>query len=186
MRLTTVSSRYNPKYTTETRINPTLSPYNMIWGTFYFNRKPMVPPGCKIIVHEKPGNAGHDHFMDYPSFTLDPLWMDIARTRFISQRIGWSNQQTLLIFFTINQNALCVNNRFHHKDSCQYREVLGKTYKSIANQKNGEGKRTAFQKLVNFFLKRRKWSGMRWIQIWGWKILGQRAHQDIRYGSNQS
>ena len=28
-----------------TRINPTLSAYNMILGTFYFNRTPMEPPG---------------------------------------------------------------------------------------------------------------------------------------------
>ena len=24
----------------------------MIWGTFDFNRTPMGPPGCKIIVHD--------------------------------------------------------------------------------------------------------------------------------------
>ena len=53
-------------------INPPLSEYNMILVTFYFNSTPMVPPGCKIIFHEKPGNTGCGHFMEYPGFTLSP------------------------------------------------------------------------------------------------------------------
>ena len=40
------------------RINPTLSAYNMIWVTLYFNWTPMGPPGCKIIVYEKPVKRG--------------------------------------------------------------------------------------------------------------------------------
>jgi hypothetical protein len=35
------------------RINPKLSAYQQIWGNFDFNKTPMAPPGCKIIVHER-------------------------------------------------------------------------------------------------------------------------------------
>jgi hypothetical protein len=35
------------------RINPKLSAYQQIWGNFDFNRTPMAPPGCKVIVHER-------------------------------------------------------------------------------------------------------------------------------------
>ena len=35
-----------------------ISSYNMIWGTFYFTRTPMEPPGCKLIVHERPVKLG--------------------------------------------------------------------------------------------------------------------------------
>jgi hypothetical protein len=35
------------------RINPKLSAYQQIWGNFDFNRTPMAPPGCRVIVHER-------------------------------------------------------------------------------------------------------------------------------------
>jgi hypothetical protein len=35
------------------RINPKLSPYQQIWRNFDFNKTPMAPPGCKVIVHER-------------------------------------------------------------------------------------------------------------------------------------
>jgi hypothetical protein len=35
------------------RINPKLSAYQQIWGNFDFNKTPMAPPGCKVIVHER-------------------------------------------------------------------------------------------------------------------------------------
>jgi hypothetical protein len=37
----------------QSRINPQLSAYQQIWGNFDFNRTPMAPPGCKVIVHER-------------------------------------------------------------------------------------------------------------------------------------
>ena len=36
------------------RINPKLSLYAQIWGQFDFNKTPLVPPGTKLILHEKP------------------------------------------------------------------------------------------------------------------------------------
>jgi hypothetical protein len=36
------------------RRNPKISTYNMLEGTFNYNRTPMAPPGRKVIIHEKP------------------------------------------------------------------------------------------------------------------------------------
>ena len=36
------------------RINPKLSAYNQIWGNFDYNKTPLAPPGCKVVVHEFP------------------------------------------------------------------------------------------------------------------------------------
>ena len=35
-------------------INPKLSAYTQLHGAFDFNRTPLVPPGIKIIIHNKP------------------------------------------------------------------------------------------------------------------------------------
>ena len=55
------------------RINPTLSAYNMIWGKFYFNRTPMGPLECKIIVHENPGKREAWAFHRVPGFYIGPF-----------------------------------------------------------------------------------------------------------------
>jgi hypothetical protein len=34
------------------RLNPQLSAYKHLQGTFYFNRTPLAPPGCKVIIHK--------------------------------------------------------------------------------------------------------------------------------------
>ena len=86
-----------------TIINPTLSAYNMIWGTFYFNMTPMEPPGCKITVHEKPVKRRSWTFYGIPSFILDPLIMDITHTRFKSQRQEQSDHNTLSNVSTIRK-----------------------------------------------------------------------------------
>ena len=36
------------------RLNPKLSAYAQLEGTFDFNRTPLAPPGARVIVHEKP------------------------------------------------------------------------------------------------------------------------------------
>ena len=36
------------------RLNPKLSAYAQLEGTFDFNRTPLAPPGTRVIVHEKP------------------------------------------------------------------------------------------------------------------------------------
>jgi hypothetical protein len=34
------------------QINPKLSAYQQVWGNFDFNKTPLAPPGCKVVVHE--------------------------------------------------------------------------------------------------------------------------------------
>jgi hypothetical protein len=36
------------------RLNLRLSTYEHLQGTFDFNRTPLVPPGCRAIIHERP------------------------------------------------------------------------------------------------------------------------------------
>jgi hypothetical protein len=40
------------------RINPRLSAYAQLSGAFDYNTTPLVPPGIKCIIHEKPGQRG--------------------------------------------------------------------------------------------------------------------------------
>ena len=40
------------------RLNPKLSSYAQLNGTFDYNRTPMPPPGTRTLVHEKPHNRG--------------------------------------------------------------------------------------------------------------------------------
>ena len=37
-------------------VNPALSVYAYLYGRYYFNKYPMLPPGTRIIVHNKPVN----------------------------------------------------------------------------------------------------------------------------------
>ena len=38
------------------RVNPALSAYAYLFGTYGFNKSPMAQPGTRVIVHKKPGN----------------------------------------------------------------------------------------------------------------------------------
>ena len=55
------------------RINPTISSYNMIWGSFYFGSIIMGPPGWKIIFHENPGKRVSRAFHGLPGFLIGPF-----------------------------------------------------------------------------------------------------------------
>ena len=37
----------------KSRIHPTLSSYEELEGKFNYNKTPLFPPGCKVLVHEK-------------------------------------------------------------------------------------------------------------------------------------
>ena len=45
----------------------------MFWGTFEFNRIPMGPPGCKIVVHEEPGKRGSWSLHGLTGFYIGPF-----------------------------------------------------------------------------------------------------------------
>ena len=48
------------------RINPKLSAWAQIHGTFDFNRTPIAPPGIRVLAHQKPANrdSWEPHAMD--------------------------------------------------------------------------------------------------------------------------
>ena len=45
-----------PNLLRQSRINPTLSAHAQLHCQFDFNATPLVPPGTKVIVHQKPSN----------------------------------------------------------------------------------------------------------------------------------
>ena len=36
------------------RVNPRISAYNQVWGNFRYDKTPLAPPGCKVVVHKSP------------------------------------------------------------------------------------------------------------------------------------
>jgi len=40
------------------RINPKLSAYQQVWGNFDFNKTPLAPSGCKVVLHERAMERG--------------------------------------------------------------------------------------------------------------------------------
>ena len=42
----------------QSNTNPKVSAYEQLEGTFDFNKTPLVPPGTKVIAHEKPSQRG--------------------------------------------------------------------------------------------------------------------------------
>jgi hypothetical protein len=40
------------------QINPKLLAYQQVWGNFDFNKTPLAPPGCKVVVHERAMERG--------------------------------------------------------------------------------------------------------------------------------
>ena len=54
------------------RINPKLSAYAHLHGAFDFNRTPLVPPGTKIIIHDKPAIRGSWETRGYEGWYIGP------------------------------------------------------------------------------------------------------------------
>ena len=77
------------------RINPRLSAYNQIHGIFNYEKTPLAPPGCQVIVHERPqerrtwadhgvtgfyiGPAMH-HFRNYYSYIPTTRGVRVSNT----------------------------------------------------------------------------------------------------------
>jgi hypothetical protein len=87
------------------RINPRLSAHAQIYGAFDYNRTPLAPPGCKVLVHEKPSVRGTwaPHAVDgwylgpalahYRCYTV---WVwDTASTR-VSDTVEWFPQHVTM------------------------------------------------------------------------------------------
>jgi hypothetical protein len=87
------------------RINPNLSAWAQVHGTFDFDRTPIAPPGTRVLVHSKPGDrtTWAPHALDgwYIGPTLDHyrchrVWMVDTRRERISDTLSWFPQQVRL------------------------------------------------------------------------------------------
>ena len=50
------------------RINPQLSAWSFLFGVHNFNKTPLLPPGTKLVVHEKPSQKSSWSFHDQPGW----------------------------------------------------------------------------------------------------------------------
>jgi hypothetical protein len=80
------------------RINPKLSAWAQVNGTFDFNRTPLGPPGCRVLAHEKPANRttwsphGLDGWYTGPalsSYRCYTIWIWETRADRICDTITW-------------------------------------------------------------------------------------------------
>ena len=80
------------------RINPKLSAWAQVNGLFDFNRRPLAPPGCRVLVHEKPQNrtTWSPHALDgwyvgpaLESYRCYRIWIWDTRTTRICDTVSW-------------------------------------------------------------------------------------------------
>ena len=55
-----------------TRINPRLSAYAYVYGTYDFNCNPMAPPGTKVVIHDKPQQRASWNYHGSVGFYISP------------------------------------------------------------------------------------------------------------------
>jgi hypothetical protein len=60
------------------RTNPQVSAYEILYGKYDFNKNPRMPPGAKVVVHEKPHQQGswepHGKLGWYLGLALEHYW----------------------------------------------------------------------------------------------------------------
>lgn len=80
------------------RLNPKLSAYAQVFGSFDFNVTPLAPPGIRVLVHEKPHNRAtwSPHALDgwyigpaMKSYRCYTVWMWDTRAERIADTIMW-------------------------------------------------------------------------------------------------
>ena len=54
------------------RVNPRLSSYAYLFGTFDYNKTPLGPPGCKVVIYEKPSQRNSWDFHGKEGFYIGP------------------------------------------------------------------------------------------------------------------
>ena len=80
------------------RINPKLSAWAQLHGTFDYNRTPLAPPGIRVLAHEKPKDRttwsahGADGWYVGPaldSYRCYRIWIWTTRTIRICDTVAW-------------------------------------------------------------------------------------------------
>ena len=98
-----------------TILNTLLSRYNMIWGAFEFKRTPTGLTGCKIIVHRTPGKRELWAYHGVPGFFMRHFVHVYCTYMAYIPKTRAAQSADTVDFFTINHDALHVNNIHHHK-----------------------------------------------------------------------
>ena len=80
------------------RINPNLSAWAQIYGTFDYNRTPLAPPGVKVLAHDKADKRGSwsSHALDgwyigpaLESYRCYRIWLWETRATRICDTVSW-------------------------------------------------------------------------------------------------
>ncbi len=132
------------------RINPKLSAYNQLWGIFNFEKTPMAPPGCKVVVHERPqergtwadhgvagfyiGPAMH-HFRNYYCYIPTTRGERVSNTiNFFPTHVGMPDTSSEDRLAQITQDLITVLQKPHPKTP--FLDQGDKTSDAIAQLKN--------------------------------------------------
>jgi len=84
------------------RINPNLSAWAQLYGTFDFNRTPLAPPGQQVVAHVKPAerDSWEPHGMDgwyigpaLESYRCYIIWIWETRSERICDTVSWFPKQ---------------------------------------------------------------------------------------------
>jgi hypothetical protein len=92
------------------RINPKLSAYQQVWRNFDFNKTPLAPPGCKVVVHERAMERGRwachgivgyyigpamNHYRNYNSYIPETRGIQTTNTsEFFSEKVEMPTTST--------------------------------------------------------------------------------------------
>ena len=57
-----------------------MSAYTALEGQFDFNKTPLVPPGIKVIIHEKLNSVKLGWYMEYQGVTSERIWITTNAT----------------------------------------------------------------------------------------------------------
>jgi hypothetical protein len=81
------------------RINPKLSAYQQVWGNFDFNKTPLAPPGCKVVVHERAMERGAWACQGIVGYYIEPAMHHYRNyTSYIPETRGIRTTNTLEFF----------------------------------------------------------------------------------------
>ena len=111
------------------RINPRLSAYNQIHGIFNYEKTPLAPPGCQVIVHERPqerctwadhgvtgfyiGPAMH-HFRNYYSYIPTTRGVRVSNTvDFFPEHVDMPQTSSEDRLAQVTQDLIAVLNNPH-------------------------------------------------------------------------
>ena len=96
-------------------LNPNLSAYAQLYGSFDFNRTPLAPPGTKVMVHEKPAQQGTWAPHAVAGWYLRPaihhyrcyrVWINATRAERIADTLAWFPTKVVMPVPSMGKRAI--------------------------------------------------------------------------------